>query len=168
MQKMGIHRLQQRVAVSAIDDGVEFRPQMHLPAAGADREIGDVGCALGIDAVENPLISPIRSQRSGNAVKHAEVRIPEGITAGYRGLNGIIAVPGAELALRIDQAGRPRVIHRGPERHRLAQAGRVQRQLIQLEHQRFFSFFFRHYFEDCAVRVDFIDHENRYGRAIAG
>src|SRR5271165_2228437 len=95
-------------------------------------------------------------------MEDSQIGVAKGILPGHGSGAGVATVPGPELALGVDLAGRFIVCQRADKGHRPANAYRPQPQLADLELLRWFAGFFRQDVEKRAIRDDLIDHERRW------
>ncbi len=128
MSQDGIHWIKTRVAVGAVDNGMELSLQIHLVAEVGQAEIGRIRLAVDVQIAQCSDIVAGRAERACNPVEVAKVGIVETIIAGDRRLAGIGHLPRTEDALGVNRAHRPRIGEFGFEVH-----GVVGRDATQLE-----------------------------------
>ena len=132
----GLHRLQQCVAISAVDDGVVFGLERHRIPAHGEPEVRSARLAVGDDSIERSLELARGIQVSGDALEHAQVGVREDVFAVELRVARILRHPWPEVALAVDEAGRLGVGEFGGVTHGDAGTGRFQFELPDVELQR--------------------------------
>lgn len=108
LQKRGAHAVEGDITVGAVDESLEFAGDVNGMMSIGDEEIGNVDGAARFDVLQNALKTIFGGKDTANAFEDAKVSIAESVFAGDGSLTGVIGIPRAETAVRIDVAGRKR------------------------------------------------------------
>ena len=113
----GVDRIEPRVAVGAVDDGMEARMQIHRVVEVGEAEVGRVGLAVDGDVAQVSGVVAGGAEVAGDAFEVAEVGVIELVVAGDGRLAGIGNLPGTEDAHGVNGADRSRIGELGVEVH---------------------------------------------------
>jgi hypothetical protein len=153
---MIVDRLQQSVAGSPINDGVELCLEMDGMTADPKREFRYVGGTVDFDPAQFTVIFAFGRENPSDPAENREIRISKRVGAGYGSSVWLLGVPGTELPLRLDQTGRFGIGELGRERHRPVHGHGSQSESFDLELVRLFARLLRQDLQKGAVRYHFL------------
>jgi|HubBroStandDraft_1064217.scaffolds.fasta_scaffold07398_3 hypothetical protein len=102
--------------IHRVHNPLELRFQLHGMMAPRYLEIGRVGTAFDLDVIEYAIETASGGERSSDARKNAQVHALKYIDSGKKGLADVLWLHRAEVSIRANLSGRPRIQKRGVKR----------------------------------------------------
>ena len=155
----GVHAVEPRIAVGAVDDGLEAREQRDRLIRDVEREVRRFRLAVHLDALERAAILTDRRQDAVDALDVVEVGLPEGVLAADRGQRRILRLPRTERPCRFDAPARDGVGDSAREARALGQAEPVHHHIVNLEDAGELVGFPCGKLETGVTRDDLVDHD---------
>src|SRR5271168_3751601 len=96
MKECRIHRLEIRIAASAVNNGVELRVQRDRMPAGRNSKVGRIGFSMHGNVAESSRVLASGRQNASNAFDRAQVGVSEGIIPLHRCVSRTVLLPRPE------------------------------------------------------------------------